>query len=885
MRLFFALVCLAAVACAQPVITAATPNAIDAGGPAFTLTISVTAFGSRPAANWSGTPLVTTFVDASTLSATVPAGLIAICGKYSLTVTNTQTNAVSNSFPVIVNPVLSSISPSSLPAGSGPTTVTATGLGFSSNVYLTLLAGTRTNLATSHSGSTTALTAVVPSSALTGTSSVSLFVTDPTTGAVSQARPITLAFASVTQISPRIIYAGIASLDPGLASLTLGVGGVNFVNGAQVLWNGTPLTTRYLASSVLYATVPAGLVHDASADGKSTRTVGISVKNPGAPSTNAISLVILPNPYGTTILSLSPTSAVAGGPAVTLTVTGESFVQGSTIQWSGTPLVTTFVSATQLTAAISASLVATAIAVVPITVSTPGIAVSNTVNFSVVAVSPKIFRNGISPSSAMVGGPAFTLTVNGDGFIPASQVKGLAGATTNYVSLTQLTAGIPASAIATVGTYYIQVVNPGPLVSPQAAAFTVMAPTPAITTLSPALVSPGGPDFTLTVSGSNFLSTATIDWNGTALPTTYVSASRLTALVSAALIAATGTAKITAVNDGPVSSNQLPLYISSTSAASLASLSPSAAAPGGAAFTLTLAGAGFAATSTAQWNGAPLVTKFISASQLTASVPAALIAANGTATVAVLSDGGPSNALTFTIALPIPATTSDGILNAASFLPAIAPGALITVFGSNLAAGTAQFSTTPLPVSLGGTSVSINGTSVPLLFVSPEQVNAQVPYEAKVGTAKLIVQSNGVSSAAVNFEVAATGPGVFTPPQSNHVLARNLADGNLNAADTPARPGEYVTAYLTGQGLVDPQVATGDVAPSTPPFSMPLAPVNVKIGGVTADLQFAGLAPGFIGGLLQMNILIPDVPPGELPFEVTVGGVAASPTVISIAAR
>jgi uncharacterized protein (TIGR03437 family) len=871
MRLFFALICLAAVACAQPVITSASPNAIDAGGPAFNLTISVTAFGSRPAANWSGTSLVTTYVDDSTLSAAVPAGLIAICGKYSITVTNTQTNAVSNSFPVIVNPVLTSIFPSSLPAGSGATTVTATGLGFSSNVYLTLIAGTRSNLATSHSGSTTTLTAVVPPSALNGTFSVSLFVTDPTTGALSQTLPLTLTFASVSAIYPNEINAGIAAFD-------LTVVGVNFVPGAQVLFNGAPLVTSYRASNVLTANVPAPLVHDANP------SVAIGVKNPGATPTNSVRLVIDPNPYGTTITSFSPTSAVAGGPAVTLTVTGERFVQGSTVQWAGTPLVTTFVSATQLTAIIPDSLVATAVAVVPITVSTPGIAISNTVIFSVAAVSPKISPNGISPNSAMVGGPAFTLTVNGDGFILASQVKGLAGATTNYVSLTQLTASVPASAIATVGTYYIQVVNPGPLVSPQAPPFTVMAPTPAITTLSPALVSPGGPDFTLSVSGSNFLSTATIDWNGTALPTTYVGASRLTALVSAALIAATGTAKITVVNDGPVSSNQLPLYISSTPAASLASLSPSSAAPGGTAFTLTLAGAGFAATSTAQWNGAPLVTKFVSPSQLTASVPAALIAATGSATVTVLSDGGPSNALTFTIALPTPAATSDGILNAASFLPAIAPGALITVFGSNLAAGTAQFSTTPLPVSLGGTSVSINGTSVPLLFVSPGQVNAQVPYEAKIGTAKLIVQSNGVSSAEVNFQVAATGPGVFTPPQSTHVLARNLADGTLNAAETPARPGEYVTAYLTGQGLVDPKVTTGDVAPSSAPFPMPLAPVQVKIGGVTADVQFAGLAPGFIDGLLQMNILIPDVPPGELPFEVTVGGVAAAPTVISIAA-
>ena len=80
-------------------------------------------------------------------------------------------------------------------------------------------------------------------------------------------------------------------------------------------------------------------------------------------------------------------------------------------------------------------------------------------------------------------------------------------------------------------------------------------------------------------------------------------------------------------------------------------------------------------------------------------------------------------------------------------------------------------------------------------------------------------------------------------------------------------------------------MTTGDVAPSSPPFPAPIAPVQVKIGGVTAEVQFAGLAPGFIDGLLQMNVLIPDVPPGELSFDVSVGGVAAAPTVISIAAR
>jgi trimeric autotransporter adhesin len=789
MRLFSALICFAAVACAQtstPAITSISPNPIDAGGPAFTITVNVSSSVSGAVVNWSGTPLATTAVSNTSVTASVPANLIAICGKYSVTLNNAQNVALTSSFPVIVKPVLTSLSPSVLSAGSGGVTVTANGLGFSSNVYLTLLAsGTQSNLATTYGGSNT-LSAYVPPTALTGNYPVSLFVADLTTNAVSQTLPITLTVASVASIDPNNIPAG-------SSTFTLNVVGANFVYGAQVLFNSTPLTTIFNGSSNLTATVPANLVHDAG-------SYIITVKNPGASSaSNSLRFIATANPFGTTITSLSPPSAVAGGPAVTLTVTGERFTQQSTVLWVDfrTPLPTTFVSSTQLTAIVPVNLVATD-GVAPITVSTPGVAISNSVNFPIIAVSPTIANNGISPTSAVAGGPAFTMTVNGDGFILASQVIGLTGATTTYVSLNQLTVSVPASAIATAGQHSIQVVSPGGIVSPQAPLFTVKA----------------------------------------AAPT-----------------------------------------------ASLASLSPSSATPGGDAFTLTLNGANFPANSKVQWNGAPLTTTFVSASQLTAAVPTALIAAAGTASVTVTGDGGTSNALAFTItAQVVPATTSAGIVNDASFLPAIAPGTLIAIFGSNLATTTAQFSTTPLPTSLGNTSVSINGTNVPLLYVSPTQVNAQVPYETKVGTAQLIVQSNGLPSPAVNFQVAATGPGVFTTQQNNHVLALNLADGSLNASQTPAQPGQYVTAYLTGQGLVDPAVTTGDVAPASP-FSLPNAPVQVKIGGVLANVQFAGLAPGFVDGLLQMNIQIPDVPAGDLPFDVSVGGVAAATTTISIASK
>src|SRR6516162_7637065 len=133
MRLFFALICLSVVAFAQnsaPSITSVTPGAIDAGGPDVTLTVNVSAFVSGAVVKWSGTPLDTTYVNDTTLSARVPAVLTAICGKYLLTVANGQT--ASSAYPIVVKPVLNALSPSLLPAGSGGATVTAAGLGFSS---------------------------------------------------------------------------------------------------------------------------------------------------------------------------------------------------------------------------------------------------------------------------------------------------------------------------------------------------------------------------------------------------------------------------------------------------------------------------------------------------------------------------------------------------------------------------------------------------------------------------------------------------------------------------------------------------------------------------------------------------------------------------------
>jgi uncharacterized protein (TIGR03437 family) len=214
-------------------------------------------------------------------------------------------------------------------------------------------------------------------------------------------------------------------------------------------------------------------------------------------------------------------------------------------------------------------------------------------------------------------------------------------------------------------------------------------------------------------------------------------------------------------------------------------------------------------------------------------------------------------------------------VNAASSLPAIAPGSLISIYGVNLASATAAAPSLPLPTALNGTSVSINGIDAPLLFASAGQINAQVPFEVQPGSATLQIQVGTLQGAPVAFKVQPIAPGVLS-------VIQNAADGTVNSPQTPVQPGQYVTVYVTGQGAVDPAVPTGAAAPAGP-FALPLATVQTQIGGQDATVTFAGLAPE-LAGLMQVNLLLPALPPGDQPLVVTVGGVPSNTVTLSVGA-
>jgi hypothetical protein len=181
---------------------------------------------------------------------------------------------------------------------------------------------------------------------------------------------------------------------------------------------------------------------------------------------------------------------------------------------------------------------------------------------------------------------------------------------------------------------------------------------PVITSLNPTSATAAGAAFTLTVNGTGFVSGATVQWNGAPLPTTFVSATQLTASVSAGLIASTGNAGVAVANPGGISSNTVTFPINASAAAgpAITSVSPSSAPAGSPAVIVTITGSGFASTAGARFNGlSPLVTTYVSSTTLTAQISANDLITQGTGQITVAnSTGPPSNSFPFVISSPSP---------------------------------------------------------------------------------------------------------------------------------------------------------------------------------------------------------------------------------------
>jgi trimeric autotransporter adhesin len=362
------------------------------------------------------------------------------------------------------------------------------------------------------------------------------------------------------------------------------------------------------------------------------------------------------NPPATpTISSISPTSVIAGAGPATLTVNGTNFLSTSTVEVNGQSETTTFVSATQLTAAIPAAQLTSCgnLAVVVLNGSLSS-GLGTPVNF--VVNNPSVGVLILSPSVLPIGGTSpVTVSVTGNTFVPASVVN-MNGSPrpTTYVNSTTLTFGATVADQAAQATLAVTVTNPAPGggTSP-IATLSIGVPQPVVLSVSPSTFFVGSPDSPITVSGTYFASNSVVNWNGSALPTSLnfdYGGSQLNAMVPAADFASAGTAELTVSTAGVTTSNPVQLSITNPPVPTVSSISP-VAGPIGAPVQVTLTGTGFTLNSTVEINGTNIAATVVSPTEMTVNVPASGVSLPGNLNFTVTTPapgGGTSVPVLFT---------------------------------------------------------------------------------------------------------------------------------------------------------------------------------------------------------------------------------------------
>jgi hypothetical protein len=398
--------------------------------------------------------------------------------------------------------------------------------------------------------------------------------------------------------------------------------------------------------------------------------------------TNALALTVATSNPAPSITSLSPNNVNAGSAGFTIAVNGTGFVAGSIVRWNGSDRGTTYLSATQLTASVLGTDVASSgTATVTVFNPAPGGGASGGSAFTMNnAPNPAPLTSSLNPNSANAGSPGFTVTVAGSSFVPGAIVRwNGADRVTNYISGTQVTANILTADLASAGTANVAVFNPSPGggTSPSLT-FTITTapnPIPSVTSLNPATVNVGGATFTLTVNGTGFVASSVVRLNGSDRTTTYVSATQVTASIPASDIASTGTATVAVFNGAPggglSSTTGLPIQ---NPVPAITTLSPTTIGAANGAFTLTVNGTRFISGSVVRWSGSDRVTTFVNATQVTAAITAADVAATGTATITVFNPtpgGGASPGTSFTVGNPVGQTTNKLVITpeALAFTP------------------------------------------------------------------------------------------------------------------------------------------------------------------------------------------------------------------------
>jgi hypothetical protein len=453
------------------------------------------------------------------------------------------------------------------------------------------------------------------------------------------------------------------------------------------------------------------------------------------------------------VRSISPFPIVAGSPDTRLVIGGEGFAEGALARLDSIPLTTTQVSAELVTAVAPAALIANT-GMRSLTIANPDGQISAAYNTGVAAPSPGV--TSLEPSVIPAGEGAFTLAINGHGFLPGLVVKWDSTdefLTNLSVTPTRIVVAVPAHLVERPGVVKIWI-SQGGTSNPLTLRIGVPLPStqPVISSFSPTSGPNMGPDFVLTINGNNFDPSAMIVWGGTGIKPTHVSGSQLVATILSGSQTPCPFVNFSVRNPG--ADSDLAQYFVDPAPAAVLALSPRTYSALQGEITLTVRGYGFSPGVVVRWDDTATPTTFVDSSRLTAAISEDLLIGTSTkatpatpraaARVSVVALDYTTGWLPFEVTGPrvfgLARDTSETSLR---------PGSLLSIEGAELATGIFRATSMPLPTSLGGTTLLVDGIAAQLVSVSPSRIDARMPSDIKPGTLTLVVRVNLAASPPV----------------------------------------------------------------------------------------------------------------------------------------
>jgi len=245
-----------------------------------------------------------------------------------------------------------------------------------------------------------------------------------------------------------------------------------------------------------------------------------------------------------------------------------------------------------------------------------------------------------------------------------------------------------------------------------------------------------------------------------------------------------------------------------------------------------------------------------------------------------IDPGGSARAQLAPVVSSVPTVSAAIAANLDKTATTVAPGGLISIFGANLVKVAVDLSGwlgRQIPASLNGTSVTIGGRAAAILYVSPTQINAQVPVDVPAGSQPVVVKNAVGPGASFSVTVAATAPAIFFSP--NAAVLKNV-DFSLVTASNPAKAGDVLLVYCTGLGQTTPALTTGTLVPGTANAATSAA-VTATIGGKDAAVAYALASPGFVG-LYQVAVTVPAGVTGSSAIVLKQGGATSNSVSIAV---